>query len=389
MSTLSQKTIDTVKSTAPLIAEQGPSIISDFYERLFVGNPELLNIFNRANQRKGTQAEALFNAVVAYANNIDNIAPLVPVVTQIAHKHASLNIQPEHYGIVGKHLLETIQSAFDLPQEHDILVAWAEAYQLLAGIFIDAEETVYKTNAHGVQGWRDFKPFVVEKIIDESPLVKSFYLKPADNKPVQTYKGGQYISVKVKPDGSQYDEIRQYSLSDYSGNLGYRISTKLEGKGVVTQYMHSLKAGDQLQVHAPTGVFNLQEDTNNHVFISGGVGITALLSMLKELDTQPNETQATFIQCVRDKSNELFVGEINNSKSVNSYKLCLEHGNEGDAQGFIDERILNNWLPDKNANVYLCGPMPFMKAVYSALISINVPAERIHYEVFGPTIALN
>ena len=111
--------------------------------------------------------------------------------------------------------------------------------------------------------------------------------------------------------------------------------------------------------------------------------------MLKELDTQPNETQATFIQCVRDKSNELFVGEVCGSKSVSSYKLCLEHGNEGDAQGFIDERILNNWLPDKNANVYLCGPIPFMKAVYSALISINVPAERIHYEVFGPTIALS
>lgn len=80
---LSQSTIDIVKSTAPLIAEAGPSMTAYFYDRMFKHHPELKDVFNLTHQDTGRQREALFNAVYGYAANIDNIEVLLPVVEKL------------------------------------------------------------------------------------------------------------------------------------------------------------------------------------------------------------------------------------------------------------------------------------------------------------------
>lgn len=109
---LDQQTIATVQSTIPLLAATGPKLTAHFYDRMFEHNPELKHIFNMSNQFNGDQREALFNAICAYAANIDNLAALLPAVERIAQKHTSLNIKPEHYSIVGHHLISTLDEMF-------------------------------------------------------------------------------------------------------------------------------------------------------------------------------------------------------------------------------------------------------------------------------------
>lgn len=235
---LSQQTINTVKSTAPLLAENGQAITVRFYEKLFNAQPELKNIFNQINQQRGEQPRALADAVVAYAANIDKLETLLPAVSRIAHKHASLGISPEHYPIVGKYLLEAVKETLALPDDHAALSAWEQAYKILADIFIDTEENLYQTNEQQKGGWRGFKPFLIDRIETETPDVKSFYLKPSDGSTVPTFKGGQYIGIKVNPASSDFDEIRQYSLSGKSGEHYLRISTKAEPQGLVSNHLH-------------------------------------------------------------------------------------------------------------------------------------------------------
>src|SRR5690606_2496444 len=105
---LSQKTIDIVKSTVPVLEQHGKTITTVFYKNMFEAHPELLNIFNHANQSRGRQQTALANAVYAAAANIDKLGAILPTVIQIAHKHRSLGIMPEHYPIVGENLLGAI-----------------------------------------------------------------------------------------------------------------------------------------------------------------------------------------------------------------------------------------------------------------------------------------
>ena len=109
---LDAQTIATVKATIPLLVETGPKLTAHFYDRMFTHNPELKEIFNMSNQRNGDQREALFNAIAAYASNIENLAALLPAVEKIAQKHTSFQIKPEQYNIVGGHLLATLDEMF-------------------------------------------------------------------------------------------------------------------------------------------------------------------------------------------------------------------------------------------------------------------------------------
>lgn len=106
---LSQETINVIKSTVPVLEEHGTQITTVFYEELFKAHPELLNIFNHANQARGKQQTALANAVYAAAVHIDKLEAILPTVVQIAHKHVSLGVKPEHYPVVGEYLLKAIK----------------------------------------------------------------------------------------------------------------------------------------------------------------------------------------------------------------------------------------------------------------------------------------
>src|SRR5690625_995184 len=94
---LDAKTIELVKATVPILEVRGDEITSRFYQLMFENHPELKNIFNQTNQRKGDQSKALANTVYAAAAHIDQLESILSAVTPIAEKHRSLNIKPEHY----------------------------------------------------------------------------------------------------------------------------------------------------------------------------------------------------------------------------------------------------------------------------------------------------
>ncbi|MEH7277109.1 globin domain-containing protein, partial [Neobacillus vireti] len=140
---LDKKTIDIIKSTVPVLEQHGEKITTRFYQLMFGNHPELLNIFNHANQKQGRQQKALAGTVYAAAQYIDNLEAILPVVKQIAHKHRSLGIKAEHYPIVGKHLLLAIKDVLGDAATDEIINAWAEAYGVIADAFIGVEAEMY------------------------------------------------------------------------------------------------------------------------------------------------------------------------------------------------------------------------------------------------------
>ena len=394
---LSQETIETVKSTTSLLAENGEAITKHFYKRLFEKHPELKNIFNQVNQERGEQPRALADAILAYANNLDNIEALVPVVERIAHKHVSLGIRPDQYPIVGQNLLAAIQEVLGLPEGHPALLAWAEAYGVLADIFINTEEGIYKANEESEGGWRGFREFEIDRIVAETPEVKSFYLTPEDGRSIPAYKGGQYIGLKVNPEESEFDEIRQYSLSGKGGESYLRISTKAEFSGLVSNHLHQSREGDEVLLQAPTGVFTLNREAKKHVLISGGVGVTPMISILYDaLKNGVKGKDVLFIQCSRDQENIVLRDELGalSTKNGFSYKTSLELGDGADHLGYLNEEVVQTWLDengfsaDGQTDIYFCGPKPFMSAVNTLFQALGFNAEHIHYEIFGPSLEL-
>lgn len=399
---LNERTIAVIKSTVPVLAEHGTAITKCFYKRLFTNHPELLNIFNHANQHRGRQPEALAGAVYAAAAHIDNLEAILPAVRQIAHKHRSLGIRPEQYPIVGENLLAAIKEVLGDAATDEIIQAWAEAYGVIADVFISVEAEMYRQAEQQEGGWADFRPFVVQRKERESETITSFYLVPQDGGPLARFVPGQYVSVKPKMPGEQYTHIRQYSLSDAPGRPYYRITVKREdaadGKpaGKVSTYLHtSVREGDVLQLSAPAGDFTLDaEDDRPIVLLSGGVGLTPLVSMLNTLAEQPSDRSITFIHAALRGSVHALKEQVNevaarcpNVRVYYAYSSPTEEDRAAggyDKEGLIDAEWLRSVVPQADVRVYLCGPTPFMAAMYRQLLALGVRENDIRYEFFGP-----
>ncbi|MBM4762859.1 NO-inducible flavohemoprotein [Bacillus sp. B15-48] len=392
---LNEKTIEIIKSTVPVLEKHGKDITTRFYQLMFSKHPELLNIFNHANQRQGRQQTALANAVYAAAANIDQLESILPVVKQIGQKHRALGVLPEHYPIVGENLLAAIKDVLGDAATEEIIGAWAEAYGVIADAFIGIEQKMYKEAKEQPGGWEGFRGFLVDKKVKESDVITSFYLKPQDGGLIASYKAGQYLTVKVQPEGEKNTHIRHYSLSDAPGKDYYRISVKREDAGVVSNYLHkNIEAGNILAVSAPAGDFVFEEKETPVVFISGGVGLTPMVSMLKTVIEQQPEREVTFIHAalnshvhaMKDEVNEV----ANNYSTVKNFVVYSEPTEQDkiekvyDKEGFIDLDWLKSVINDKNADFYFCGPIPFMKVIFRALKEWGVSDDHIHYEFFGP-----
>ena len=394
-----------VKATVPALRQHGEAITATFYRNMFEAHPELYNIFNPANQKHGGQPRSLAAAVLAYAEHIEAPEVLGGMLERIEGKHVSLGAKPEHYPIVGKFLLGAITEVLGEAATPEILDAWAAAYGQLADMMIGHERGMEERGAAKAGGWAGFKPFRVERKVAESDFMTSFYLAPEDGSPLPPFLPGQYISVKVRPAGYPYEQIRQYSLSAASNGRSYRISVQREvapadavelPDGLVSNYLHSaVNEGDLLQVHMPCGDFVLRGGDAPVVLLSGGAGITAMLTMLQHLaGPQGGSREVLFIHAARGRERHAFNHEVRSlAKQRPGIKVVVLYENAGaddrvgehhDAVGRVTSETLRAHLQERGADFYFCGPPGFMSAMEHALEELGVPASRRHSEVFGP-----
>ncbi|WP_144211587.1 NO-inducible flavohemoprotein [Shewanella donghaensis] len=392
---LDQHTMDVVKSTIPLLESAGPALTTHFYQRMFEHNPELKDVFNLAHQHTGGQPVALFNAVAAYAKNIDNLAVLGSAVERIAHKHTGFLIKPEQYAIVGGHLLATLEELGGDAVTEEVLTAWGKAYGFLADIFINREAQLYQQTAAAKGGWENTRRFIIKAKTQESSLITSFLLAPEDGKEVIDFIPGQYLSVSLDHDELEFKEVRQYSLSDAPNQHTYRISVKREEGGKVSNLLHGhYQQGDVIDVVAPAGDFTLIEDAANPVvLISAGVGLTPMKSMLNQLIAQKNGNNITWVHACENGTVHGFKEAVKAKKlshdKLQSYVWYREPtaqdlpAEDFDFIGTVElSKIADSIVP--NAHYYFCGPIGFMSVIKQQLLALNVPESQLHYEVFGP-----
>jgi len=140
---LSQKTIEIVKSTVPVLKEYGLEITKTFYKRMFENSPEIKAMFNMDKQESGEQPKVLAMTILAAAQNIDKLEVLLPAVKKIGRVHVNSKVKPEHYPIIGENLLLAIKEVLGDAATEEVLNAWGEAYGVIAKVFIDIETELY------------------------------------------------------------------------------------------------------------------------------------------------------------------------------------------------------------------------------------------------------
>lgn len=409
-SPLPPQTIDIIKAITPAVADNAEAITRRFYERMFAGNPEVQAYFNQAHQHSGGQQRALAGAICAYFSHIENPEKLGSAIELIAHKHCSLGVQPEHYPIVGKHLLDAIGDVMGQDAvTPEIVQAVGQAYGFLAEVCINREQEIYRQQASVEGGWNGYRQFTVRRKVAENKLISSFYLQPTDEGALPHYLPGQYITVRIDHPTTPTSP-RNYSLSDAPGQGHFRISVKREGPasgdaplGLISNFLHDrVHQGDTLEIGPPCGEFVIDpasSDQSPVVFLAGGIGVTPLLAMAKSLVLEKSTRPVYFIQAARNSDSHAMGDELRGlAAESNSFTVLtlfdqplpgdLENG-RCDRVGLIDAQLLADHTPVAEAEYYFCGPSPFMRLVRNYLSDLGVENERIHYEFFGPLEELN
>ncbi|WP_080873923.1 NO-inducible flavohemoprotein [Oceanobacillus timonensis] len=403
---LEENTIKIVKSTAPVLQEHSQEIGERFYELLFSRVPDLYNMFNQTNQKSGVQQGALAYGVYLAGANIDNLEAIETMVRRVTEKHRALGVQAEQYPIVGETLLEAVKDVLGDAATNEVIEAWEEAYQAIADIFIDIEKKLYQQAEQQPGGWTGFRTFLVDQKVKESEVITSFYLKPEDGKRIPAYKPGQYLTIQADIKGEKYFHMRHYSLSDAPNNLYFRISVKREGPqngypaGIVSNYLHhDVSVGDTLSIAAPAGDFTLSTEKQPIVLLSGGVGITPIMSMFNSLAESHPQREITFIHATENSKvhamREHVEALTKKHKHINAF-ICYAAPtkqdrieNRYDKEGFIDLDWLKTVLSDNKKDFYFCGPLPFLKAINDALKEWGVSEENRTYELFSPVSTID
>jgi nitric oxide dioxygenase len=392
---LSDTTIHLVKATVPALQEHGLAITKRMYERMF-RNEEIRDLFNQSHHGEtGSQPKALATAVLAYAQNIDNIGALAPAVERIAQKHVGLNILPEHYPHVAEALLGAIKDVLGDAATDEILAAWGEAYWFLAHVLIGRERTIYTHLASAPGGWNGWRNFRIESKQPESEIITSFVLRPEDGKPVLRHQPGQYLTFWIAVPG-QHPLKRNYSISSAPNSETYRISVKREPQGIASGWLHDkTEVGGVLKVAPPAGEFFLNEESPRPVvLLSGGVGLTPMMSMLETIAARYPGKSTHYVHgtlngathAMKERVNSL-VEAYPNIKATTFYVEPRPEdrlGTDYDHEGLITVDWLQANTPLDEAGYYLCGPRPFLRAFVGGLALAGVRSNRIHYEFFGP-----
>ncbi len=395
---LSDTSRPVIEATLPVVGAHIGEIAKRFYGHMFAQHPELLDgTFNRGNQVDGSQQQALAGSVAAFADALVNTPGHTPekLMSRIAHKHASLGVRAEQYQVVHDNLMWAIGDVLGDAVTPEIAAAWDEVYWLMADALINQERGLY--SARGVRPETVWRPWEVVQKIRETEDVVTFVVKRVDDRVVKTSLPGQYVTVLMPmPDGVR--QPRQYSLTRTDDGRHRQFSVKWvhdEGKpdGEMSSLLfRTVDVGDVLTMSLPYGDVVLDDAGRPVVFASAGVGIAPMAGMLSHLVAAESALEIMLLHADLDESSfalrRQVVTDVLALRNA-SIHVWYENGtgsNEpmtGVHAGMMD--LSQVTLPE-DALYYLCGPIPFMQAVRTALIDRGVAPGDIQYEVFGPDL---
>jgi ferredoxin-NADP reductase/MOSC domain-containing protein YiiM len=245
--------------------------------------------------------------------------------------------------------------------------------------------------ATAAPGFRSLKVAGIER---ESSSVISLVLEPADALPLTVPLAGQFVVLRLRPNGDAPPVFRSYSLSGLPDARRYRISVKQEPHGVASTYVSTqLRTGDVLDVSEPRGAFTLRRGELPAVLLSAGVGVTPVLAMLHALAVEGTTRPVWWIFGARSGVDHPFAREardllakLPNARSHVRYSrpdATDRLGFDFDAAGRLTVTVLEELGVPLESDFYLCGPPAFLADFTAGLGLWGVAHDRIHTEVFG------
>ena len=214
---------------------------------------------------------------------------------------------------------------------------------------------------------------------------------PADLSDRYEFRPGQFLTLCREIDGR--DERRSYSICAPVGRRP-RVGVRLVPGGRFSQWLvNEVRPGDRIDVATPAGTFTPEPgQADHHVLVAAGSGITPVLSIASSLLATSDAT-VTLLYGNRRADTVMFADELADLKDEYPCRLHLVHVLSRESRepelfsGRLDQdklrTLCRTLIPmDEVAHWWLCGPYEMVTGAQKVLGELNVPADRVHRELF-------
>jgi ferredoxin-NADP reductase len=226
----------------------------------------------------------------------------------------------------------------------------------------------------------------------ETPTVKTLRLAIPNGGPLPfTYQPGQFLTFILQPEGKVVK--RSYTIASSPTQRDYiEVTVKREEQGLISRFLHDhIKIGDHLSLQGPAGKFSFNgSEAKNIVLISGGVGITPMMSVTRYLTDHCWQGNIYFLFCARTSNDFIFRQELEylQQRHANLHVLASMTRAEGTSwmgpQGQFTPDVIKEFVPNIDQHrAHICGPPAMMDAIKDMLLGLGVPQSQIKTEAFG------
>ena len=213
------------------------------------------------------------------------------------------------------------------------------------------------------------------------PPVATLTLQPTST--WQGHRAGQHVQLGVEVDGARRT-TRVFTISSPDSRRGDRFTITLRANpdGVVSRYLaERAQPGTMVHLSQAQGEFVLPDRVPEHVvFISGGSGITPVMSMLRSLQRRSHRGRVTFVHYAQSPEHQIFAAELDEiRRSGHGIDLHLLHPELGDPN--LSPAHLGRLVPGyRDVPTWACGPAPLIEAVRAAYDG----SDALRVEYFQP-----
>ena len=235
----------------------------------------------------------------------------------------------------------------------------------------------------------------VERIVEETPTVKSYRLRPTNP---FSFVAGQHVDVRLTaPDG--YQAQRSYSIGSAPDGDTIELVVERLDDGEVSPFFHEVVAvGDAIEMRGPIGGhFNWRpEDGGPILLVGGGSGVVPLMSMLRERQRSSSEAPFVLVYSARTFADVIFRDELmRHAEADPGFSLILALTREaapvaGARLGRINREVIADALTRLGGPprlVFICGATAFVEVASMFLVEAGVPPGRVRTERYGGTPA--
>ncbi|WP_024794857.1 ferredoxin reductase [Tomitella biformata] len=205
------------------------------------------------------------------------------------------------------------------------------------------------------------------------------------------FEAGQFVQVGVVIDGVRHTRCYSPCDSQHRADGRIELTVKAHPGGLVSGHLHEhARVGLVVDLSQAAGTFRLPNPRPADVLlISGGSGITPVLSMLRTLVDEGFAGRITFLHYANAESDVAQLAELRSLAAAHGnveLTLAYTESGDGDLHGFFGPEHLAAAAPwHASAQTYLCGPPGLMTSVAALYDELGL-ADQLHREEFTPTV---